>query len=82
MTVKKIIMNHWLKRNRISLHRLDTIKATKTSCAIASKENKQIKHNITLEQRNAINSLAQDNSIIIKEADKGGGIGLMNTDFL
>ena len=53
----------------------------KTSCAIASKENKQIKHKITLEQRNAINSLAQDNSIVIKEADKGGGIVIMNTDF-
>ena len=55
--------------------------ATKTSCAIPSKENKQIKHNIILEQRNAINSLAQDNSIVIKEADKRGGIVIMNTDF-
>ena len=26
-------------------------------------------------------SLAQDNSIVIKEADKGGGIVIMNTDF-
>ena len=55
--------------------------ATKTSCAIASKENKHIKHNITLEQRNAINSLAQDSSIVIKETDKGFGIVIMNTDF-
>ena len=37
--------------------------------------------NITQEQRNAIKSLAEDTSIIIKEADKGGGIVLMNTDF-
>ena len=44
-------------------------------------KNKHIKHNITLEQRNAIKSLAEDSSIIIKEADKGGGIVLMNTEF-
>ena len=46
-----------------------------------SNENNHIKHNITLEQRNAIKSLAEDSSIMIKEADKGGGIVLMNTDF-
>ncbi|MCG7874810.1 MAG: GIY-YIG nuclease family protein [Candidatus Thiodiazotropha endolucinida] len=61
---------------------LDTYAATtKSFCSMVSKENKQIKHNITLDQRNAIKSLAQDNSIIIKEADKGGGIVIMNTDF-
>ena len=45
------------------------------------KENKQIKHYITLQQWNAINSLAIDNSIVIKEADKGCGFVIMNTDF-
>lgn len=45
------------------------------------KENKNIKHNITLEQRRALKSLSEDDSIIIKEADKGGGIVLMNTNF-
>ena len=35
-----------------------------------------------MEQRNAISSLGEDTSIIIKEADKGGDIVLMNTDFL
>ena len=48
---------------------------------IVSKENKLIKHNITLEQRNAIKSLVKDKSIVIKEADKGVGIIIMNTDF-
>ena len=31
-------------------------------------------HNVTKEERNAINSLRNDASIIIKEADKGSGI--------
>ena len=57
------------------------ISLTKEMCDSIQNENKHIKHNITLEQRNAIKSLAEDSSIIIKEADKGGGIVLMNTDF-
>ena len=44
-----------------------------------SKENKQIKHNITMNQINAIKLLAKDKSIVIKEADKGTVI--MNVDF-
>ena len=50
-------------------------------CNAVPKENRRIKHNIAQEQRNAIKSLAEDTSIIIKEADKGGGMVLMNTDF-
>ena len=38
------------------------------------------KYNITLE-RNALTSLQNDPTIIIKEADKGGGIVIMNTSF-
>ena len=54
---------------------------TKTWSSIVSKENKKIKHNIILEQRNAIKSFTvKDNSIVIKEADKGGGIVIMNID--
>ena len=61
---------------------LDTyISHTKEMCKSIPKENKQTKHNITQERRNAIKSLAEDTSIIIKEADKSGGIVLMNTDF-
>ena len=61
---------------------LDTyISLTKEMTNSIPKENKHIKHNLTQEQRNAIKSLADDTSIIIKEADKGGGIVLMNTDF-
>ena len=39
------------------------------------------KYNITLEERKAIKSLQNDPRIIIKEADKGGGIVIMNTSF-
>ena len=38
--------------------------------------------NITLNERFAIDSLAKDTSIVIKEADKGGGIVIMNKVFL
>ena len=39
------------------------------------------KYNITLAERNALNSLQNDPTIIIKEADKGGGIVIMNNSF-
>jgi len=57
------------------------ISTTKILCSNALKEPKSIKHNISLEQRKALRSLANDKSIIIKEADKGGGIVIMNVDF-
>lgn len=61
---------------------LDTYASTtKTWYSIVSKENKPIKHNITLEQRNAMKALVNDNSIVITKADKGGGIVIMNIDF-
>lgn len=57
------------------------ISLTKIMCDTIPNENKNINHNITKDQRKAIKSLAEDNSVIIKEADKGGGIVLMNADF-
>ena len=39
------------------------------------------RHNITLEERKALANLQDDHTIIIKEADKGGGIVIMNTAF-
>ena len=36
---------------------------------------------ISVDQRKALCSLANDKSIIIKEADKGGGIVTMNIDY-
>ena len=41
---------------------------------------KQI-NNIKIE-RNAIQSLVKDNSIVIKDANKGGGMDIMNIFFL
>ena len=40
-----------------------------------------MKHNISLAERNAIRSLQNDKTIVIKEADKGGGIVIMNSEF-
>ena len=61
---------------------LDTyITTSKTFISNMNKEHNFIKHNITLEQRKAIKVLSEDESIIIKEADKGGGIVIMNVDF-
>ena len=37
--------------------------------------------NITRNERKAIDNLAKDTSIVIKEADKGGGIVIMNKEF-
>ena len=37
--------------------------------------------NITRNERNALENLTKDTSIVIKEADKGGGIVIMNKEF-
>ena len=37
--------------------------------------------NITRNERKAIDNLEKDTSIVIKEADKGGGIVIMNKEF-
>ena len=58
-----------------------SISASKAICSNTICTNNHTKYNITLKQREAIKSLAHDNSIIIKEADKGGGIVIMNTEF-
>ena len=57
------------------------ISASKAICSNTIWTNNHTKYNITLKQREAIKPLAHDNSIIIKEADKGGGIVIMNTEF-
>jgi ribosomal protein S27E len=59
----------------------DFITTTKTACSRIASDKNKITHNITPEQRNALSSLSKDKSIVIKEADKGGGIVIMNTNF-
>ena len=44
-------------------------------------ENKNVKNNLTREETSAIKSLLADNSIIIKEADKGGAVVVMDTEY-
>ena len=46
-----------------------------------TKPNKTIKYNITLAERKAIKTLADDTNIIIKEADKGGTVVIMKKDY-
>jgi len=53
---------------------------------ITNKENfsakpSNVKHNISLIERKAINALKNNPDIIIKEADKGGATLIMNKDF-
>lgn len=42
---------------------------------------KHVKSNLSYKQKCAIDSLKDDHSIIIKEADKGSAVVIMNTDF-
>ncbi len=47
--------------------------------ALLSLEPSKYTSNINSKQRQALNDLAQDKSIIIKSADKGSGITIINT---
>ena len=42
--------------------------------------NPSYKENISKQQRAAIKSLSEDNSVVIKEADKGGSVVIMDKD--
>ena len=55
------------------------IKITKVIPQNSSKKSRSL--NLTKNERKALDSLANDMSIVIKEADKGGGIVIMNKDF-
>ena len=39
------------------------------------------RNNLTIEERKALKSLSSDSSIVIKEADKGGSVVIMDTDY-
>ena len=57
----------------------DYIEITKVIPQNSSKKSSSF--NLTRNERKALDSLANDTSIVIKEADKGGGIVIMNKDF-
>ena len=46
--------------------------------SISLNHSKQPKSNLTSKQWNGINQLKNNNSIVIKEADKGGAVVIMN----
>ena len=45
-----------------------------------TKRNHNINYNISMAERNAIKTLANNDSIIIKEADKGGAVVIMDKE--
>ena len=49
--------------------------------AILNQPENKAKHNISSNECKAILSLQNDDSIVIREADKGGGIVIMNSEF-
>ena len=57
------------------------ITTTKIMCDNVSNDSNPIRHNISIEQRRALQSLSNDKSINIKEADKGGGLVIINVQF-
>lgn len=54
------------------------IEFTKT---IPKQSNQKTNFNLSLQEQNAIKSLKEDETIVIKEADKGGGIVIMNKKY-
>ena len=52
-----------------------------TDIPLTPKDKSKIKHNLSKSQHNSIKSLALDDNIIIKEADKGGATVIMNKSF-
>ena len=48
---------------------------------VKNAEKRSINHNINLKERNALKSLQNDTDIIVKEADKGSGIVIMNKTY-
>ena len=54
---------------------IETLQNTPTT-----KSNTNVKYNVSLAERNAIKSVANDESIIIKEADKGGAVVIMDRE--
>lgn len=61
--------------------RLDRYIDNLTKFPLIPKKGNQVKSNISKSQQKAISRLQNDNSIIIKEADKGGAIVIMDKEY-
>lgn len=46
-----------------------------------TQQNSKIRHNLSKGERTAMNLISSDSSIIIKQADKGGAIVIMDSDY-
>ncbi len=55
--------------------------ATSTDISNIPLETTQVRDNLTKQEREAIKSLINNDSIIIKESDKGSSVCIMNTDY-
>ena len=60
---------------------LDTFVSHVTDIPLTGNDKSKIKHNLSQPQQKSIKSLTDDNTIIIKEADKGGATVIMNKSF-
>lgn len=58
---------------------LDTVCETLQNLPLDSTECLSTKQNLSKEETNALKSLASDENIVIKEADKGGAVVIMDT---
>ena len=72
--------SHWIPpKGRDS--DLEAFVTNVTDIPLTPNDKSKIKHNLSKSQHNSIKSLALDDNIIIKEADKGGATVIMNKSF-
>ena len=60
---------------------LDTVCETLQSLTLDTTHNKSVRNNLSKNEEKALRSLASDKTIIIKEADKGGAVVIMNAAY-
>lgn len=62
-------------------HLLDTVCDTLLKIPLSDDNSNSTKHNLSKNEISALKSLPMDENIVIKEADKGGAVVIMDSDF-
>ena len=62
-------------------HLLDTVCDTLLKIPLSDDNSNSTKHNLSKNEMSALKSLPMDENIVIKEADKGGAVVIMDSDF-